>query len=157
MEQNSDKEKKVISEEAVRWWESAHQRLRFSVEYAQQGIRALFLANGGGIISLLTFAGNANAVKEPLALFWSFCWFGTGTAFALATYIAGYISQAEAMQDEFDYSRHAVLSWLDKAPEYEQSKHALKGSIAEKSGVIFAIFSLGFFIAGAFVGLDAVT
>ena len=151
-------QKDVMGVEATRWWQSAQDRLKYSVEYAQQGIRALFLANGGGIISLLTFAGNTGAIVEPRALFWSFLWFGAGIATALATYIAGYVSQAEIMQDEFDYSRYAVLAMLNKAPDlYERTDHARRGEIAVSIGMACAVSSLALFIAGAFVGLDAVT
>lgn len=155
--EKTPEQRKVMEDEAVRWWDSAHERLRFSVEYAQQGIKALFIANGGGIISLLTFAGNTKSVVEPIALFWSFCWFGGGVSLALLTYIAGYVSQAEVMQDEFYSSRHAVLAWLDRAPEFETTIHAKRGEIAERIGIGCAIGSLVLFIVGAFVGLDAIT
>jgi len=149
--------KKVLEEDACLWWDSAHRRLRYSVEYAQQGVRALFLANGGAIIALLTFAGNSKAVNEPRALFWSFIWFGSGLALSLATYIVAYISQAEVMQDEFIYSRHARMAALDLAADYEPSVHNHRAILAERIGVGAAVLALSFFVIGAFVGLDAIT
>jgi hypothetical protein len=131
--------------------------MRYSVEYAQAGIKALFLANGGGVIALLTFAGNNGAVVDPIALFWSFIWFGTGCLAALIIYISGYVSQGHAMQVEFIRSRQAIADSLELETVFDASPFETKSRSAERLGMASALISLGMFMAGALVGLDAIT
>ena len=150
-------QKEVARAEGQRWWDSAHDRLRFSVEYAQAGIKALFLANGGGILALLTFAGNSGAVVEPRALFWSFVWFGIGCFSALSIYIAGYVSQGLVMQAEFIESRRAISDSLELEQSFDATPFETKSEVAERVGLSCAFISLGMFLLGALVGLDSVT
>jgi len=150
-------QKEIAREEGQRWWDSAHDRLNFSVQYAQAGIKSLFLANGGGILALLTLAGNKGAILEPRALFWSFVWFGAGCFAALAIYIAGYISQGLVMQAEFHHSRQAISDSLELGRSFDATPFEKKSELTEKIGLICAFISLGMFVAGALVGLDAIT
>ncbi len=157
MGQLTDQQRQVAEADAQRWWESADDRLRYSVEYAQAGIKSLFLANGGGILALLTFAGNAPKIAEPIALFWSFIWFGLGSAFALVIYIAGYLSQAHVMQSDYMRSRQATADALGVAREYDPTETDRRSVAAEKIGMVCAVLSLCLFVLGALVGLDAIT
>ncbi|MBV7265999.1 hypothetical protein [Erythrobacter ani] len=157
MGQLSEEQKQVARDEGERWWNSAHDRLRFSVEYAQAGIKSLFLANGGGIVSLLTFAGNTKAIVEPDALFWSFIWFGIGCFAALVIYIAGYESQGYVMQAEYERSRQALSDSLELERVFDPSPHEHKSHRAERLGFVAALVSLSMFLLGALVGLDAIT
>jgi hypothetical protein len=153
----TDQQKQIAEADAQRWWESANERLRFSVEYAQAGIKSLFLANGGGILALLTFAGNAAKIAEPRALFWSFVWFGLGCAAALVIYIAGYLSQAHVMQSEYMRSMQATAFLLEVEAEYDPDESDKRSVAAERIGMTCAVLSLGLFVMGALVGLDAIT
>ncbi|MBY0344201.1 MAG: hypothetical protein K2Q29_10130 [Sphingomonadales bacterium] len=157
MGQLTDEQRAVAEADAQRWWDSANDRLRFSVEYAQAGIKSLFIANGGGILALLTFAGDADKIAEPRALFWSFVWFGLGCACALFVYIAGYLSQSHVMQSEYLRSRQATADALGVAREYDPSETDRLSEVAERTGMICAIVSLSLFVLGALVGLDAIT
>lgn len=157
MTELTPQQSKVAQEDAQRWWDSAHDRLRISVEYAQAGIKSLFLANGGGILALLTFAGNSGAIVEERALFFSFVWFGAGCFAALACYIAGYLSQSNIMQAEFLYSRQALSDSLNFDAEFDAGPYESRGQFIVQAGLVCSILSLGLFVAGALVGLDAIT
>lgn len=75
-----------------RWKEINHQS---SVTFAIEGIRALLLANGGAVLAILTFCGNATSDQVDLRVIASslglFAW---GLAAALACALFGYVSQA---------------------------------------------------------------
>ncbi|MGC1269391.1 MAG: hypothetical protein WA842_02210 [Croceibacterium sp.] len=157
MENLTPEQREVALAEGQRWWDSSHDRLRYAVEYAQAGTKSLFLANGGGIIALLTFAGNSGAIIEVRALFWSFAWFGLGCFSALVIYISGYVTQSTAMQAEFINSRKAISDYLNLQPSFDISYYRSKSAVAENIGMVSAFVSLGMFLTGALVGLDAVT
>ncbi|MBE5074437.1 hypothetical protein IM511_08975 [Erythrobacteraceae bacterium E2-1 Yellow Sea] len=149
--------KDLAIKEGDRRWDEANDRLRYSVEYAQAGMKGLFLANGAGIISLLTFVGNSGQIVEPVALWWSFCWFACGIAAILAAYVGAYLSQGYYMLTVFFDSRNAESAAYATGQNYDGSIEERKGDFASGAALFLSIVSLGLFIAGAFVGLDAIT
>jgi hypothetical protein len=161
MNDSTDQTRIVIKElaikEADRRWDEAAERLRYSVEYAQAGLKSLFLANGAGIIGLLTFVGNSDAVIKPTNLWWAFACFSVGLASVLAAYVAAYMSQTSIMNAAFNQSRNAESAAYDIGKTYDDKKFETNGEREVKAGVAAAVFGLISFVSGAFVALDAIT
>ena len=137
-------------------WNETNERLRYSVEYAQAGIKGLFLANGAAIISLLTFLGNTSESVQERGMAWAFGWFTLGLTSALLAYFAGYFSQEKAMQAVFRRSRQAQSDALELGKTYDFETPERHTSTFVTCGVVSAFGALGFFVAGAFVALYAV-
>ncbi|HVR90463.1 MAG TPA: hypothetical protein VHG29_05160 [Novosphingobium sp.] len=149
--------RELAIKEADRRWDEASERLKFSTEYAQAGLKGLFIANGAAIIALLTFLGNAHPSYEPRALWWSFVWFASGISCALAAYIAAYLSQAILMNASFSESRKAESAAYETGVGYDPSRFERNGERAASAGLWLAGLSLICFVVGAFVALDAIT
>lgn len=142
--------------EGQRRWDETADRLRYSVEYAQAGLKGLFLANGAAIVALLTFVGNTHRQVEAIALWWSFIWFALGLATVLAAYICAYVSQSEIMQAVFKQSRAAESAAFKTGQRFDPVSHEIAGERAVKAGLLLSIAALVFFVLGAFVALDAI-
>ena len=143
--------------EAERRWNETSERLRFSTEYAQSGLKGLFLANGAAIVGLLTFVGNAKVVVEPVALWWSFVWFSLGLTCVLGAYLAAYWSQELLMNASFGEFCKAESAAYETGQVYNFTRYEKNGQRAVKVGLSLAIVALVFFVAGAFVALNAIT
>lgn len=155
-----EQEQTIIAElallEGQRRWDETSDRLRYSVEYAQAGLKGLFLANGAAIIALLTFVGNTRRQVESVALWWSFSWFALGLAAVLAAYICAYVSQSEIMHAAFKQSRAAESAAFKTGQCFDPVSHEDAGNLAVIAGLWLAIAALGLFVLGAFVALDAI-
>ncbi len=129
-------------------WDDFKLRHEAAVAYAQSALKTLVLVNGGAIIALLTFIGNQGGQFDPRGISWSFVWFGLGLSFAIGAHFPAYLSQ---------------IRYLESARFRLSSK---KGTSSRVDGLAddFAVsvfvaltVSLCFFLAGAFVGLVAIT
>ncbi len=139
-------------------WNEASERLKYATDYAQAGLKGLFLANGAAIVALLTFIGNAKEMRfDSLGIWWAFAWFSSGVAAVLATNILGYVSQASYMQASLRLSWQAESDAHETGQTFKPQKYEGLGSWAEGVGIFLAVASLMAFVAGAFVALDAIT
>jgi hypothetical protein len=120
-------------------------------------IKSTFAVNGGGLIALLTFLGNAEKVAEPRAAFWALAWLAAGLTLSLLSAVFSYFSNrafhlasvADAWQAQADF--HEIEE------EYDSSADARWGDRFEIAFAIATALSIGLFVAGIFVGLDAIT
>ncbi len=144
--------------EADRRMTDASERLKFATDYAQGGLRGLFLANGAAIVSLMTLLGNAKDVRiDPVGIWWAFACFSLGLAVILLTYILGYLAQSSYMQASLHISLQAESDAHGTGHFFDYLKHERRGSRAEYAGIFFASTSLIAFVCGAFVALNAIT
>jgi hypothetical protein len=150
-------DKELAVKEADRRWDETTERLKYSVEYAQAGLKGLFLANGAAIVGLLTFVGNAEPVVNPVALRWSFVWFSLGLTCVLAAYLAAYFSQESLKNAAFGRSSQADSDAHGTGRTYNYEPDEVKGTLAVKIGLVLAVGALLLFITGSFVALDAIT
>lgn len=155
-----DQEQVVVTElallEGQRRWDETTDRLRYSNEYAQAGLKGLFLANGAAIIALLTFVGNSKRAIDPSGLWWSFAWFSVGLAMVLFAYICAYLSQDLIMKAVFKLSRAAESAAHGTKQHFDHRQHENAGECAVKLALGSAVGGLLSFICGAFVALDAI-
>ncbi|TXC73560.1 hypothetical protein FSZ31_02095 [Sphingorhabdus soli] len=146
-----------FGDEVGRRRDEANTHLRFSHEFAQSGLKGLFLANGGAMVSLLTFIGNTNVSNNPRALFWAFVWFSTGLALALASYVAGFLAQSFHMNAAFNQSKQAESDLAGVSQSFDSSSYERKGERAAILGLVLAVVSLVLFVVGSFVALIGIT
>lgn len=77
-------------------WSLSHE---LAAKYAIEGLRALVLANGGAVVAILTFAGNASARVDPAVITVSLRQFSLGLLAALMTILLTYLAQTAATHD----------------------------------------------------------
>lgn len=137
----------------------AKARLQYTHEYTLAGLKTLILINGGAIIGLLTYAGNAAAAAKAAAmgnqLGASFAGYVLGLALAVLAYLAAYFSQSEFMHySTLEAGRVLGVSLETKrtAKSYEKV-----GNWAVRLAVALAMFSLISFGVGSRYALTAVS
>lgn len=146
----------LAEREANRRWDETNDRLRYSVEYAQSGMKGLFLANGGAIISLLTFIGNTEREISPVGIRWAFVWFTIGLIATIGAYLAAYLTQGYAMHASFNRSLQAQSDSRGLGRAYDFDCWEKKCDWSEVAGLSCAVAALLMFAIGAFVALDAI-
>ena len=151
-------EQRLAAADYAEEWEDTKNRLQYAMDLAQTSLKSLFLVNGASLISLLTFIGNGGDLAEPDTVFWAFVWFSCGLACVLTASIGAYISQSFYMQASM------VEAWKSKAKvhgatanETDSDTAFKRGERLEYAALGLSVLSLSFFIAGAFVALDALT
>lgn len=147
----------IAGREEENRWEETNERLRYSVEYAQAGIKGLFLANGGAIIALLTFVGNAQKIVEPEAIFWAFIWYILGLTLTLICYFSGYLSQTYLMNSVYCIAMQSRSDRHDLGEQYDAKSWETKGEQIIRVGLVAAILALLAFAVGSMVALDGIT
>ncbi len=156
-DQQSENAQDVLLEEATYLRRESDDRLRYGHEYGQAGLKGLFLANGGAIIALLTFVGNATSHVDPRGMFWAFVWLSLGLISCLISYFFQYITQDHIMNathNEAFQKQSDALGWDKK---YNYQIYIQKSNCTLKMSVSFGLISLGSFTAGVFVALFAIT
>ena len=146
----------LLEEARLRRIESDN-RLQYTVQYAQAGMRSLFLSNGGAIIALLTLVGNSTRDFGQNGLFWAFVWFGLGLGTCLAAYFFGANSQDQLMNAAFNEANKALSQANQTGEVFTPEVWDKRAEVALTIAGGLAISSLLFFLIGAFVALFAIT
>ena len=142
--------------------EDASKRLEYSVQYAQQGLKAIFLLNSGAIIALLTFIGNNDVHFQMDTMKSSFLWYSLGSFSIIMAYFGAYFSQSyyflvsASKSDEGARIETGVATeGLSPAEDKSVKCATLKGNIANAVAVVGSLLSFGFFVGGCFNALSA--
>jgi hypothetical protein len=153
----ADESKEILTLEYEAQTAEAAERLRFATDFAQSGLKALFLANGGAMVALFTLIGNHGALKPDTTLiWWSFAAFVAGLVFALLSSLGAHISQ------NLYYILAQAIAWNARDQVHGgPAGHDLErpynlGTIAQRGATVAAIVSLAGFAAGAGLALAAV-
>lgn len=138
-------------------------RFKSTFDYAMLGLRSVLIANGGALIAMLAYLGNARMLpRDPGLMWWAFGLFTAGLVSSLLAVLAAYVSQGEfARQDtsnaEFIYF-HSVGDPKNAAEQSTDADKSMRqGGIAEKIGIAFYVASVAAFVAGAITGVFALT
>ena len=153
----SDFSRETLLEEARLKRLESDNRLEYTVQYAQAGMKSLFLANGGAIIALITLVGNSSADVGPNGLFWAFVWFGFGLGSCLSAYFFGANSQDHLMNAAFNEALEAVAKANNTGESFAAKNWETKATISLHIAGGLAILSLILFLAGSFTALFAIT
>ncbi|MEM9310153.1 MAG: hypothetical protein AAGA34_01790 [Pseudomonadota bacterium] len=143
--------------EAKRRHLEADTRLQYSADYAQAGLKSLFLANGGAIVALLTLVGNTDADFNSRGLFWSFVWFGSGLVACLLAYFSAANAQNELMNSAYNQALNAEYRAAGAIEDADPATHERNADLSLGTAGVLAIGSVLLFIIGAFVALFAIT
>lgn len=131
-------------------------RLQYQHEYTLAGLKTLIIINGGAIIGLLTYAGNASDKVDAARFESSFAGYAIGLGLAVFTYLTSYLSQAELMNasisEAYKQRGFAILEKGKHAPDY--TKRGMRWVYA---GIALAVASLGGFGIGSYYAKQAIT
>lgn len=132
-------------------------RLSYSIGFAQSGLQALTLINGGALVALFSFVASSSVVAFDLAALWrAFGFFAAGLVLNILAYLGAHLSQ-----DRF-YIVAQYLAWnaQDTLAEADASHDPMPpykaGSIAQMAAILCAILALAAFIAGCGFALSGV-
>jgi hypothetical protein len=139
-----------------------HERVRFSVTFADNALKALMLVNGGAIIGLFTFIGNTAGKPGLLAMDATGLWvafgvFVAGLVLALVAHLGAYASQ-----DLYMRVSHAQFLHLTDGPTSTLRSFNVPprlyrwGHVAQYGALLFAVASLIAFCVGSACALAAV-
>lgn len=133
--------------------------IRYQVDFAQSLLQKLLLVNGGAIIALLTFIGNAKKSIDFNCLWYGFAGFSFGIVCALIAYFGAFFSQLQFMSvtvDQMSNAQHRMYGREEPVTNHELERVSRNGNLALWLGVVLASLSLAGFIAGAFYALDGI-
>src|SRR3954471_9041 len=74
------------------------ERLKFQADFAKVAWQSLSLVNGGAIVALFTFIGNAKPTLDQHLIWIGFECFAFGLAINIASVLCGFMSQAYFMR-----------------------------------------------------------
>ncbi|MDZ4391986.1 hypothetical protein [Cypionkella sp.] len=107
----------------------------FSQTYAQEGIKALMLINGGAATALLTQATDLRDQDLQTAVLWPMISWTIGLALAVVIWLVGFASTR--------YVDRSVQEGFDEIIEIRRSDNWMR------CGMFLFILSLGLFVAGS--------
>lgn len=111
-------------------WNKSHE---LATQYAIEGLRALTLAQGGAVVAILSFAGNAGSERiRPALVASSLSYFAIGLSFALVVSLTSFIAQGAATHDRKRVS-----------------------TVFEVAGIVLALASIALFVLGALTARSA--
>lgn len=136
----------------------AAKRIDFQVGYAEQGLKALMLVNGGAIVALFTFIGNeAPVVLDTGKVWWAFRCFAAGAALTLVAYFGAFLSQGNYYLSSQHEAWNCQIKMLTGEPgNYDYVGPFKIGRRWERLGAAAAIAALLAFIAGAHFAIQGV-
>ena len=135
--------------------EDAQLRLKYQHEFSLAGLKALILINGGAIIGLLTYAGNASSKVTAGQLQGAFTGYVAGLVLGVLSYIGAYLSQAEFMQVS-TLEGQQLLGLSPMAGRTVESYRKV-GTRVVRFAIACAFLSLVGFVAGSGYALKAIT
>lgn len=133
----------------------ADQRLQFQHEYTIAGFKTLLLMNGGAIIALLTYAGNASDRIAAGQFKMAFAAYAIGLVLTALGYLAAYVGQSHIMQS----SVYEGMRWRGLKPGGGTSEldHDRGGERAIGCGMALSVLALLGFVVGSAYAVGAIT
>lgn len=131
------------------------ERLGFQQELSVAGLKGLMFINGGAIVGLLTFIGNASPQFDQLTLGRGIIAFVVGLIANMVAYLAGYYSQAHFMNLAVVQSRDDQRSILGLEPSGAAEAFLKTGNGVLMLAVISSVLSLVSFCVGVWFVADA--
>lgn len=128
----------------------AAERLRFSVAFAQSGLQALTLINGGALVALFTFVGSATALKFNFHAMWlAFACFAAALVFTMIAYLGAHLSQDQFHVSSLHGAWQLEQQLTDVAETYDPVPAYRIGTISQIIAIGASLLALAGFIAGA--------
>jgi hypothetical protein len=135
------------------------ERLKFQATFAEIAWRSLTLVNGGAIVALFTFIGNARPAIDHSLIWVGFGCFAAGLVSNILSIMAGFFAQAFYMKSTTSAAWNKQLEMHGYEPQYAEVQvgEQRAGDRWEWTAIITAVASLLAFVAGAACALQGVT
>lgn len=146
----------MAAEDAETFKADANTRLPLATQIALSALRGLMIINGGAIVALFTFIGNAPGSYDRAAIWWAFTWFASGLFLTMAANILGYFTQSWYFQSSTEQSWNAQARRHRRPAPYNAEWYNRWGSRAEFVAlvcVVLALISFGFGSWNAIAGV----
>ncbi len=132
--------------------QDASERGRFQQEFSIAGFKALILINGGAVIALLTYAGNAHPVAAA-QFGWAFGGYIAGLLLAVLAYLTAYMGQALLMW----HSSCVAMARMGVREANEGLERRLNkwAHISIGVGALLCLLSLAGFVSGSVSAMRA--
>lgn len=135
----------------------AEQRLAFAIGFAQSGLQALTLVNGGALVALFTFIGSASAVRFDFPLIWiAFAAFAAGLVCNMGAYLAAHLSQDQFYLSAQYAAWKAEQELMGRVVTHDPYVPLRRGQHAQLFAIAGAILSLLCFLIGTGFALAGV-
>jgi len=135
------------------------ERLKFQASFADAAWRSLALVNGGAIVALFTFIGNARPKIDHSLIWAGFVCFAFGLALNIVSIMGGFLAQAFYMKATTSSAWNKQTEMHGYEPQYVelQQREQTAGDRWEIVAIAAAVLSLIAFIIGAACALGGVT
>lgn len=130
-------------------------RLQYQHEYTIAGLKTLVWINGGAIIGLLTYAGNASDKIAAGQFRSAFIYYVLGLAAATFAYFTAYLSQAFFML--FSHIEGIRSNGMEPSNKTDREVYMRRGNRAVGTGTVLAIGALCLFVAGSISAANAIS
>lgn len=154
----------LIGEELAAARADAAERVRQQHSLSEKGLGSLLIANGGALIGLFTFVGNAvgkeAAISFDLTLIWASFWaFSAGVALTLSAYLLAFLSQDrfyfQSMHEAERWQRSLAAGVADQDVDAERRANSL-GMKFYNGGIVCAAIAIFAFMIGCGLALAGV-
>ena len=137
----------------------AIERLKFQAQFAEVAWRSLALINGGAIVALFTFIGNAHPSIDYRMMWISFGFFAGGLVFNILSILTGFLAQAFYMKATMSGAWNEQMQMHGYEPLHRELQKTENrwGGRWEASAIVACLLSLAAFIGGAGFALQGVS
>lgn len=135
--------------------EDAADRLRFQHEFSVAGFKTLILINGGAVIALLTFAGNATDKIAATSLRWAFAGYIAGLTAVVLAYLFAYFGQAQIMLHSASAAYEAM--GVEEPNQQLQDRRERRANVCIGLAISLCLFSLLGFVGGSIAAMCGLT
>ena len=129
------------------------ERVRIQTEFAHSVLRGLTLGNGGAIVALFTFIGNADAAAryDPPLIWWAFASYLIGLVATFAAAFGGFFAQAFYMDSSISESWTKQAEMFETGQAWDHETPYKRGELSERLGIGAAVIGLlGFAVGSGF-------
>lgn len=143
----------IVAEEKLA---DAQDRVRYQHEFSLAGFRSLILINGGAIIALLTYAGNALERQDAAHLQSAFLWYVVGLVTTTTAYVFAYFSQGSYMNAIYTEALQQLgLHGTGESEKRNAARIQRRGTTFICIAVLLVIASLISFVVGSISAMNS--
>lgn len=139
----------------------AAERLKFAIGIVDNGTRSLMLINGGALIALFTFIGNARKVQvgltlSPQLLWFAFVAFSVGLVLTMLAMLGAFLSQNAFYAAAQAIAWNAQDEMAGRPARQDTERDVRAGQHAQYAAVGAAVLSIVAFVGGCAFALAGV-
>lgn len=147
----------LITMDFSRFKEESIARLNFQNEMAHSVLKNFLLINGGSVVSLLTFAGNADVNIDKSDIYLSFLFFTIASFFCIISYAFAFFAGEKFHDATISHLTNSQCAMRGIPPSETPEEEEKQGKCWYRTVLGSVLLSLIFFAFGAYFGLKAIT